>query len=1380
MKTNFTSKRYLLLCFMSLMLFVTILPAGLGLNATTVAAATAFSNVSVNTTTPAVYGKYEIQFDLSSTYSNPFNPDEVDVKAYFTTPTGQTEVMPGFYNKASSPKWAVRYSPRQMGSHSVVIQVTDGSGTGQSSVLTFTAGSAGTNRGFMGTSGSRFVDSYGKQLTLLGSNYAWNANTILDELPRYKDAKMNIMRVWYTCWWNNYAPEWGPITTTQNGITMSYDGIGKYQLENQARMDELIEEAADNDVYIMLTLNSFGDFYYDWPMNAYSTANGGPSYWTENNTDFWTNATAISYQKKLLRYVFARWGYSRSLGMMEYWNESDNRVDTSAANRSSWHSSVDTYWKSLDFYNRPTTTSFAWKDHEEFNQPTWETLNTLDTTNFHMYDGSSSALNKWEAELKHFIEDFDERPAFVGEYGSTHSDNSSDPNLPRFMHDGLWGPIFRAGAAGGNLWWIFENGFDIPASYKTIYTALANFIQPEEQHLINMPHVDYGAQSNSTKVGGYKNGDRALLWINDSTANHTVSSPRTVSGMSFNVPAMNPGTYDILYYNTVTGATISTTTATVVSGVGNLALSAIPSFNRDIAVKAVRQGSEVPDTQAPTAPSALAVQVKTDTTVSLSWTGSTDNVAVTGYDVYRGGVLTGSTSGATSFVVTGLTASTAYSFTVKAKDFAGNQSAASSALSVTTNAPPPPDTQTPTVPGSLASPTKTDKTVSLTWSASSDNVGVTAYDIFRGGTLAGSSSAGVLAFTDTGLTPLTSYVYTVKARDAAGNSSAASSALTITTLPLIAPNLLQNPGFDQDDGWGRPNQWTCEQTFYCTRDTSVKRNGSGSFKLSGNSGAWFGVYQDVAASAGNTYTFEGYLNIASATKAEATIRFMNSTGTELSSHSVANYNGTATTTGFVPMSGAFTAPANTATARVYVYLRDLNGTVYLDDFYLSSSADGGSGGGDTVAPTAPAGLTSPSKTATSVNLSWTASTDNVGVTGYEVYRGSTLAGTTTGATTLQVTGLTANTAYSFTVKAKDAAGNLSAASNTLSVTTNAAADTQAPTAPTGLTSPSKTATSVNLSWTASTDNVAVTGYEVYRGSTLTGTTTGATTLQVTGLTANTAYSFTVKANDAAGNLSAASNTLSVTTNAAADTQAPSAPTGLTAPSKTDTTVNLSWTASTDNVGVTGYEVYRGATLAGTTTGATTLQVTGLTANTAYSFTVKAKDAAGNLSAASSALSITTNAATAGNLLINPGFETDDGSGKPATWVYEQPYYVSRDTSVKQSGAASLRLDGSTGPWHAWYQDVNASAGSTYAFSGSVNIAANNGSSLYFKLQFLNSAGSVLSESTLATYSGTTTSGFENVSGTATAPASTAKVRVYTYFTDMRGTFYFDNYSLTSS
>ncbi|WP_338496229.1 glycosyl hydrolase family 8 [Streptomyces sp. SJL17-4] len=91
-------------------------------------------------------------------------------------------------------------------------------------------------------------------------------------------------------------------------------------------------------------------------------------------------------------------------------------------------------------------------------------------------------------------------------------------------------------------------------------------------------------------------------------------------------------------------------------------------------------------------------------------------------------------------------------------------------------------------------------------------------------------------------------------------------------------------------------------------------------------------------------------------------------------------------------------------------------------------------GGDTTAPTAPASLRSTGSNATSASLAWNAATDNVGVTGYNVYRGGTLVGTSTGLSYTD-TGLTASTSYSYTVKARDAAGNLSAASNTLSVTT---------------------------------------------------------------------------------------------------------------------------------------------------------------------------------------------------------------------------------------------------------------------------------------------------------------------------------------------------------
>jgi chitodextrinase len=190
-----------------------------------------------------------------------------------------------------------------------------------------------------------------------------------------------------------------------------------------------------------------------------------------------------------------------------------------------------------------------------------------------------------------------------------------------------------------------------------------------------------------------------------------------------------------------------------------------------------------------------------------------------------------------------------------------------------------------------------------------------------------------------------------------------------------------------------------------------------------------------------------------------------------------------------------------------------------------------SGVTDTIAPTAPT-LSASGTTQTTTNLSWSGATDNVAVTGYDVYRGTTLLGSTA-STTYAVTGLTASTTYSFTVRAKDAAGNVSADSNSVSVTTLApVVDTTAPTAPT-LSASGTTQTTTNLSWTGATDNVAVTGYDVLRNGVIIGSTTTATTFAVTGLTASTTYTFNVRAKDAAGNISANSNTVSVTTLAVA-------------------------------------------------------------------------------------------------------------------------------------------------------------------------------------------------------------------------------------------------------
>jgi len=199
---------------------------------------------------------------------------------------------------------------------------------------------------------------------------------------------------------------------------------------------------------------------------------------------------------------------------------------------------------------------------------------------------------------------------------------------------------------------------------------------------------------------------------------------------------------------------------------------------------------------------------------------------------------------------------------------------------------------------------------------------------------------------------------------------------------------------------------------------------------------------------------------------------------------------------------------------------------------------------DVQPPSAPAGLNSPSKTSNSVTLAWTASTDNVGVTGYEVFTNgsTTAAASTTGATSVTVSGLQANMNYTFTVKARDAAGNRSAASSAFSTTTNPQSnDTQAPSVPASPRSTGVTSNSVSLAWTASTDNVAVTGYEVFTNgsTTVAASTTGATSATVSGLAADTAYSFTVKAKDGAGNRSAASSAVSARTSTAPSNDVPS-------------------------------------------------------------------------------------------------------------------------------------------------------------------------------------------------------------------------------------------------
>jgi hypothetical protein len=216
-------------------------------------------------------------------------------------------------------------------------------------------------------------------------------------------------------------------------------------------------------------------------------------------------------------------------------------------------------------------------------------------------------------------------------------------------------------------------------------------------------------------------------------------------------------------------------------------------------------------------------------------------------------------------------------------------------------------------------------------------------------------------------------------------------------------------------------------------------------------------------------------------------------------------------------------------------------------------------------------------------------------------------------------------------------------------------DTQAPTAPSGLTATAVSGTRVDLAWTASNDNVGVTGYRIERcqGTGCAGfaeiaaPASTATVFSDTAVVNSTPYSYRVRAIDAASNLGAYSNTATATT-LPPDTEPPSAPGTLSASAVSGTRIDLSWGAATDNVGVTGYRIERcqgvgctAFTKFGTTITGTSYSDIGLSLNTSYSYIVLAQDAAANLGPYSNVASATT-------LSTNPqlvaAYSFDEGTG----------------------------------------------------------------------------------------------------------------------------------------
>ncbi|WP_157771439.1 carbohydrate binding domain-containing protein, partial [Paenibacillus sonchi] len=481
----------------------------------------------------------------------------------------------------------------------------------------------------------------------------------------------------------------------------------------------------------------------------------------------------------------------------------------------------------------------------------------------------------------------------------------------------------------------------------------------------------------------------------------------------------------------------------------------------------------------------------------------------------------------------------------------------------------------PTAPSNLASSVKTDKTVTLTWNASTDTSGIAGYDVYRNNAKVGSSTT--TTYKDTGLTAETTYTYKVIAKSQSGGTSDPSNEISVKTLPSGQGND-NTATIYYKKGYATPyihyraegGNWTAapgvkmensEIPGYAVHTidlgTSAARaevafnNGSGQWDSNNQKNYFFNkgdnTYDSGKVTAGKpgtpnqgnkvtVYYKEGWTNVNIHYRAEG--------GTWTSAPGLKMEND--------PLNPGYkkiTVDIGTASRLEACFnngsnVWDSNGQKNYffntgDNIYIPGNNNAAGqvklgekpAGSDSAAPSIPANLAGnlSSGTPKTVTLTWSASTDNVGVADYQITRkaGTSTETFTVKATTFIDSTVKEGTTYKYQVRARDAASNFSANSNEVTIEVPGAGDIIAPSAPTNVKG-TATSASVALQWTASTDNVAVAGYEIYRGAVKVGTST-TPAFTDTGLAEETSYNYTVKAFDAANNFSAASAELTVVT-----------------------------------------------------------------------------------------------------------------------------------------------------------------------------------------------------------------------------------------------------------
>ena len=587
----------------------------------------AIEHLRQNVRDVGLYGKFELSFGLRRAYSNPFDPNTVSVEGVFIRPDGEKVRVPGFFyqgyrrelegqREVLTPRggrhWKIRYAPRQTGVYHYYVEVRDGDLL-RSPIKAFEVvrnNRSGKPRGFVRVSeqdADYFEFTGGESFYPIGHNIAAPQNFRPDALPgsmaprqdtytydrllsTMADSGENFGRVWMVP--PGFELEWS------RAYSPHYHGPGRYNLRKAWQLDHVVEKAAKEGVYLLLLITSrreledFGAYFgaEDGGRGGfpYAEQNGGP---LSGPKEFFTSDEAWELYRRKLRYIVARWGYATSIMGWELLDEPDR---------------LDFYRNSYTFGRQAAEFVEAAASHMERESPGQH----LFTSNCHYYRSEVAApvlsLDEVDFTTGHiYASDLEGRLASARRYMEQRYDKiflateagvtpfAQDPELTeRTIHRMLWAShMMPLAGTAMPWWWNFVDGQGLYGQFA----AVRSFAADQERRGAGFRSISSSVSpakgSRSLEIRTLKAEGRARCWIYEPAA----FKPRAEwqqsrqSGAEVSIPGMSPGIYIIEIWDTRRGEVIEEKEVLLKGDQQPLSFT-VPSFSRDIAVKALRQG----------------------------------------------------------------------------------------------------------------------------------------------------------------------------------------------------------------------------------------------------------------------------------------------------------------------------------------------------------------------------------------------------------------------------------------------------------------------------------------------------------------------------------------------------------------------------------------------------------------------------------------------------------------------------------------------------------------------------------------------------------------------------------------------------------------------